>query len=239
MILDGHGQAVRNRLVHGVPVDLAAKRLIGFRNGRAREPHKGGLGKSLLQDLCIRFGDHGFHILIRVLAEPDLLACSSCVRCASSEKQMMFARSLIRPIFVIFPVAEFLDSADIEPAALTSAQFFLQRFAAWDNAHLAQIQKFFALVNSFAPCFCSSSRSTIITMVGADLRHIGAAQSQLPGKGKPWCRSCRNRWPRSRFRPLPLFSTTDFIMLCFRRRAAKNCGYRQTISRSLLSYSLS
>ena len=183
MIFDGHCQPVCHRLIHRIPINLVAECLICLRNRRAGKAHKGGVRKGLLQDLRIRPGHHRPHILVRVFAEADLsglfnLRSMRLVRKADDIRAVIDLTD-----FVLFPVTELLNGADIESSALPRPQLLTQRPAVWNNADLTKIQKLLAL--------CKQPRPLLLQLIpvnnhdngrGPDFRHIGTAKGQLAGK---------------------------------------------------------
>ena len=183
MILDRYRQAVRNCLVHGVPVDFAAEGLIGFRDRGSGKAHEGRLRESLLQNLCIWLGNHSLHVVVHILAETNLFGVFQLCPMRFIGKADDVGTIIDQTNLVIFPVAEFLNGADIETTALASAQFLPQCLPARDNAHLAQIQKLLAFGEQFGPLLLEFLPVHDHHNGGrADLRHIRAAQSQLPGE---------------------------------------------------------
>ena len=183
MVLDGYGQTIRNSLIHGVAVDLIAKGLVGLCNGGPGKAHKGCRRERLPQNLCIGLGHQCFHVLVGILAELDLFGVFQLCPVGFIREADDVAPVVDQPDLILFAVAELLNGADVETAALTLAQFVPELGTVFDHSHLPQIQKFLTSGKEFG---------TLLLQVlpvydhhdggRANFGHIRAAQCQLPGK---------------------------------------------------------
>ena len=180
MILDRNGQSVGNRLIHGIPVDFFTEGLIGLGDRCSGEAHKRCLRKCLTQYLRIRLRDHGAHILVRILAELNLLGMVKLRSVRFVRKTNDVCAIIDQTDFIILAVTEFLNGADIEPAAFTRTELFPQLSAIRNNADFAEVQKLFALGKQLCALFLQIFTVNDHNDCGrADFRHIRAAQRQL------------------------------------------------------------
>ena len=139
MILNWYSKAVSNSLIHGITINFITEGLICFWNRCTRKANKCRIRKRLSQHLGIWLGHHSLHIIVGILTKLYLfrifkLRSMRLIRKADNVWTLVYNTD-----FVIFPVTEFLNGANVKSAAFTGTKFLTKLLSVGNNTNFAKI----------------------------------------------------------------------------------------------------